>query len=69
MQQSKIKVTKYEVSEVTVERASNGWIVTSKYDRLYEDAPKSDVCRTIPEMLEAVKKYASTPHTRQEQEW
>lgn len=55
--------TKYDAQEVTMERAANGWIVTAKYNGLY-DTPPSIIASTVEDALAASKKLMTNPFLR-----
>jgi hypothetical protein len=57
--------TKYDATEVTMERAVNRWIVSAKYDGLY-DTPPSIIAATVEEALIASKGLMTKPFVRDE---
>lgn len=56
---------KFDAKEITIERATNGWIITPKYDGIYSDVP-SEIATTQAQALEAAKGFMSKPFVREE---
>jgi hypothetical protein len=60
---SRANQTKYDASEVQMERAANGWIVSAKYNGLY-DTPPSIIAPTVEAALVAAKDLMTKPFVR-----
>jgi len=63
----KLGIKKYPATEVTLTRASNGWIVEGKYTDLYNCYPPASVHTTDEAALKAAALLMKNPHVVEEE--